>query len=417
MRKQEGILANLRKQKEALVNYFEAGCKPVGKLTVGLEVEHFITGTDGSPVSFEQVQQVMKALQQTGDVPVVMDGEYVGFYNDAYALSLEPACQLEISIFPQPSVSRLMAVYEGFAARMHRALAQQGLRGYNLGYHPTRRASALPLIPKKRYEVMDRYFQKRGNHGMQMMRATASTQVSVDYYSEQDFVRKYRVACLIAPLLALLTDNAPVYEGQPNHAYSVRTSIWNDVDPDRCGILPILMDEDFGFEKYADYILQKPLVVSRRGPRTEGVGRKSAFEVYPSAMGREEIEHVLSMFFFDVRLKSYIEIRVADSMPAAYVAGYAEMVKAILSSPAAQDGILRHYAGATVEDIEAAKVGICCNGYKAQVYGRPVADEVAWLMAQAKSRVTTAEGRRNLEPLAALAAQKKTIRETVTDYE
>ena len=91
-------MANLRKQKEALVNYFEAGCKPVGKLTVGLEVEHFITGTDGSPVSFEQVQQVMKALQQTGDVPVVMDGEYVGFYNDAYALSLEPACQLEMSM-------------------------------------------------------------------------------------------------------------------------------------------------------------------------------------------------------------------------------------------------------------------------------------------------------------------------------
>uniref|UniRef100_UPI0025DA9E4D hypothetical protein n=1 Tax=uncultured Gemmiger sp. TaxID=1623490 RepID=UPI0025DA9E4D len=60
---------------------------------------------------------------------------------------------------------------------------------------------------------------------------------------------------------------------------------------------------------------------------------------------------------------------------------------------------------------------ICCNGYKAQVYGRPVADEVAWLMAQAKSRVTTPEGRRNLEPLAALAAQKKTIRETVTENE
>ena len=117
-------MANLRKQKEALVNYFEAGCKPVGKLTVGLEVEHFITGADGSPIDFEQVQQVMKALQQTGDVPVVMDGEYVGFYNDAYAVSLEPACQLEISILPQPNVSRLMAVYEGFATRMHRALAQ-----------------------------------------------------------------------------------------------------------------------------------------------------------------------------------------------------------------------------------------------------------------------------------------------------
>lgn len=82
-------MANLRRQKEALVNYFEAGCKPAGKMTVGLEVEHFITRADGSPVDFEQIQQVMQALQQTGDVPVVMDGSYMGFYSDAYGISLE----------------------------------------------------------------------------------------------------------------------------------------------------------------------------------------------------------------------------------------------------------------------------------------------------------------------------------------
>ena len=125
--------------------------------------------------------------------------------------------------------------------------APLGLRAWNLGYHPTRRAEALPLIPKKRYEVMDRYLQKRGLHGTQMMRGTASTQVSVDYFSEEDFIRKYRVACLIAPMLALLTDNTPVYEGQPNHTPSVRTTIWNDVDPDRCGIPPMLMGRDIRF--------------------------------------------------------------------------------------------------------------------------------------------------------------------------
>lgn len=404
-------MANLRKQKDALIAYFEAGCKPEGQMRLGLEVEHFVTHTDQSPVVFEEIGQVMRALQQSDDVPVMQDGVFVGFYNDTYSISLEPACQLEVSIWPQDNVSQLMAVYELFCDRLRRVLTSMGMRAYALGYHPSRRAASLPLIPKKRYEVMDRYFQKRGHHGINMMRATASTQVSVDYFSEQDFVRKYRVACLITPLLALLTDNAPVYEGEPNHGYSVRTKIWNDVDADRCGIPPILMDPGFGFEAYADYVLQKPLVVSRHGQRTEGVGRKSAFEVYPSAIGREEIEHVLSMFFFDVRLKKYIEIRVGDAMPAAFIAGYAELLRAIFSSPAAQEGILRHYADATVEAIEAAKLGVCRNGYNAQVYGRRAADEIAWLLAQAKSRISTPEGRRRLEPLAALAARKTTIRE------
>ena len=404
-------MANLRKQKEAMVSYFAAGCKTDGHMRLGLEVEHFVTREDKGPVDFDTICQVMQTLQQTGDVPVVQDGIYVGFYNNAYSISLEPACQLEISIWPQDGVGQLMAVYEAFADRLRRALALHGLRAYAVGYHPSHRALTLPLIPKKRYEVMDRYFQKRGHHGVNMMRATASTQVSVDYFSEQDFVRKYRVACLIAPLLALLTDNAPVYEGKPNQAYSVRTRVWNDVDADRCGIPPCLMDTGFGFDAYADYVLQKPLVVSRRGPRTEGVGRKSAFEVYPSAISRDEIEHVLSMFFFDVRLKNYIEIRVGDSMPAVFIAGYAELLRAIFSSPAAQDGILRHYAGATVESIEAAKLGICNKGYNAHVYGRQAVDEIAWLLAQAKSRISTPEGRRRLEPLSALASRKTTIRE------
>ena len=56
-------MANLRRQKEALVAYFEAGCKPQGRMTVGLEVEHFLTSIDGTPASFEQAQAVMQALE------------------------------------------------------------------------------------------------------------------------------------------------------------------------------------------------------------------------------------------------------------------------------------------------------------------------------------------------------------------
>mgnify|MGYP002603531947 FL=1 len=61
--------------------------------------------------------------------------------------------------------------------------------------------------------------------------------------------------------------------------------------------------------------------------------------------------------------------------------------------------------------IEAAKVGICCNGYQAQVYGRAAAGEVSWLLAQAKSHAAAPDDRRLLEPLAELAAKKRTPRE------
>lgn len=50
--------------------------------------------------------------------------------------------------------------------------------------------------------------------------------------------------------------------------------------------------------------------------------------------------------------------------------------------------------GANSAQIEAAKVGICCNGYQAQVYGRAAAGEVSWLLAQAKSHAAAPDDRR-----------------------
>lgn len=402
-------MAKLEEQTRALTEYFRRGCKNKAPLTLGVEVEHFITHQDGAPAEFAEVQAVMQAMQKADDETITIDGLYMGYQTPLYVISLEPACQMEISIMPRTTVGEIMSIYEMYFTRLCAALAEADLRAYAIGFHPTRRAETLPLIPKERYRVMDRYFQKSGGHGIYMMRATASTQVSIDYFSEADFVQKYRVASLIAPLLALLTDNAPVYQAQPNHAYSVRTHIWNDVDPERCGVIPCLMDEDFGFASYARYLLQKPQIVVRHGQQTKGVGRRTAVETYGNRLSKNEIEQILSMFFFDVRLKSYIEIRVADSLAPRYIAAYVLLIKTIFSSQAAQEGILRHYADADVKAIEAAKLGVCSNGYKARVYGHPVAEELVWLLAQAKSRIPTLEERLILEPFVHLVDDKKTI--------
>lgn len=404
-------MSKLDEQKKALVEYFQQGCKPEGKLTLGLEVEHFITHAGGEPVTFAEVQNVMRQMQQPYDTPYMIDGEYMGYATQWYGISLEPACQVEISIAPQSSVPKIMDIYNQFYLQLSMTLAVRGLRAWTVSYHPTRRAEDLTLIPKQRYEAMDRYFKNTGACGIQMMRATASTQLSIDYFSERDFVNKMRAACLLTPFFALLSDNAVRYQGNRNNAYSVRTRIWQDVDSDRCGVPLHLMDPDFGFERYAETILTKPLIVALRGSRTKAVGRKSAHEIYGSHLLKKEIEQVLSMFFYDVRLKSYLEIRGADSMPPQFIAAYAQLVKTIFGSQAALQNVLRHYEGVNTGDIANAKVAVCKDGYNAWVYGRPIGKELAWLLLQARSRTATQEERALLEPLAKLVVTKKTIRE------
>ena len=65
----------------------------------------------------------------------------------------------------------------------------------------------IPLSDKKRYQYMDRYFQESGRYGRYMMRASASTQVSVDYNSEKDLVLKLRVLQKISPILMMMMES------------------------------------------------------------------------------------------------------------------------------------------------------------------------------------------------------------------
>ena len=223
-------MANLQKQIDALTAYFQADCVRPGVLPIALTIEHFITRLDGTPVDYAQLAQVIYSMQGH-DEPLREDNVYLGFRCPSYTITIQAGCQVTISLAPYPTVLQAMAVYEGCFTRLCNALAANNMYARTVGVHPSRRAELLPLVPQSGYMIMDRYFRNTGNQGGVMLRATASTRVTIRYTSEADFVRKFRVACLITPLLALLTDNVPLYQGESNHNYSIHTHIWNNVDP------------------------------------------------------------------------------------------------------------------------------------------------------------------------------------------
>ncbi len=405
-------MAKLDEQIKTVAGYFAADCEPEGRLTLGLEVEHFLTLSDGRAPEFAPVQAALQDMQGQGDAPVIADGTYLGYSGPACTVTLGPACQLRVSLAPQRDVQDIMDLYNNFYLQMGLTLAAHGLRAWTMGYHPTAHAEALPLLPSTRYEALDRYFKNTGACGLQVMRATAGTTLSIDYFDEADFVRKMRAASLLTPFFALLSDNAPVYQGSRNSVYTMRTRLWQDVDRDRCGVVPRLMDEDFGFARYAETVLTKPQVTAWRTGRVKAVGCKTAPDLYAAHVSQRETAHILSMFFYDVRLKSRIELRAADSMPPRYLAAYAQLVKSVFGSPAALQNVLRHYAGATTLDITTAKMAVCKDGYNALVYGRPASSELAWLLMQARSRTPSQEERALLDPFMTLLTTRKTIRET-----
>ncbi|MFR1638871.1 MAG: hypothetical protein ACLSVD_06610 [Eggerthellaceae bacterium] len=72
-------------------------------------------------------------------------------------------------------------------------------------------------------------------------------------------------------------------------------------------------------------------------------------------MTRAEVEHAVSMFFTDVRLKTYIEIRPADAMPIPYVIAYAALIKGLFYAPTSLDAMDGLFADVRRDDYLAAQ--------------------------------------------------------------
>lgn len=375
-RKNKGWYFGMKKETEQnniekIAAYFKEGEK-TGNLKTGVEIEHFVIGKDGNSMSYETAVEFMEALMDKEDRGYFEDGHLLGFFSADYSISLEPAAQVEISIAPKETIAEIEKVYKTFRSKADGWLEEKGFRLVNCGYHPQKKVSELSLIPKMRYEYMDRYFEKTGRYGKNMMRATASTQVSIDYENEADFVEKYRLACMLSPLFALLTDRSPVFEGKPVKTKLVRTVIWMNTDDIRCGIFPGTFAEDFGYRKYAEYLYNCPpiLIMDETGKAVE-TKTKTFRELYADReMTKAEIEHAVSMVFPDVRLKNYIEIRVADSMELPEVLQYTALIKTCFYKEQARRELYELLGSVDEEKIKQAKRSVIEKGFDGELYGK-----------------------------------------------
>lgn len=436
-----------------IVSYFESGARSCCQRqkastgVLGVEIEHFIVYDDGAPMTYAErsaenrigVRDVLQFLTTYYPHAIISEtGALIGCYNDEANITLEPAAQLEVSIAPFASIKRIGQVYQNFRACIDSFLNTYGAKLVAKGYHPTRLALEMPLIPKTRYHFMDGYFASLGTHGERMMRASASTQVSIDYYSEADAVRKLRIASALAPILGVIANNTQLFEQRPARPVS-RLTMWRDVDNDRCGVIPGVFSSGFGFESYAQWLLQMPPIFITRTPKppvrelinekqfvprssnahldgqrvdkqenAEGVwftGSLSAAQAYSDApMETNDIEHVISMHWPDVRLKRYIEIRCADSLPYEQMMAYAALIKGIFYSEKALCAIEEELgvtkSGTSVKndiwviteaDVDNAIEAIASQGSVAEVYGTSLTTWKAMLFTLAEESLGSSE--------------------------
>lgn len=367
--------------KQKLIEYFEEGCKKDSCRYIGLELEHFIVDRDTkAAIGFygeQGIEHVLKELGTFYDSEVMSEGHLIGLSCADHTLTLEPGAQMEISIAPQKNLREVMDIYERFHGRLNRIISPYGYNAVTVGYQPASREEEISMIPKERYSYMYRYFEKSGTCGKYMMKSTAATQVSIDYKNEAEFRIKYRAACMLAPVFSLITDNSPVFEGRIYEDGMLRQYIWDNVDNRRVHQIKGILEENFGFEQYADFVYDVPQIVARAPDGQYVYTKQSAREFYAGrAMDEEDVEQALSMVFPDVRLKKYIEIRVADSLPIEASMSYLALIRGAFCDAGTLKEFMAGFERIDVAGLMDARRAVRRAGIDAKVFGKAVTEVI-----------------------------------------
>ena len=311
-----------------LADHIAAGCKPMSEFRIGTEHEKFGFRHDGfatPPYEPAGIRALLEGMQSAEWTPITDHGNPIGLKgegpNDGASVSLEPAGQLELSGAPVETLHDTRAELETHFAHVAGVAQTLGLGFIPLGFHPTATREQMPWMPKGRYAIMRRYMPLVGTRGLDMMTRTCTVQVNLDYASEAEMVRKLRVSLLLQPLATALFANSPFTEGRPNGLQSARAEVWLDVDGDRSGIPPVFFEDGFGFERYAEWLLDMPMYFVHRQGRYIDLAGRSFRQFMAGHLGDTEAgEATLGDFadhmttaFTDVRLKRFLEMRGSDA--------------------------------------------------------------------------------------------------------
>ncbi|MCL1944723.1 MAG: glutamate-cysteine ligase family protein [Firmicutes bacterium] len=360
--------------KKKLLNYFLNDLST--KQLLGLELEHFVVKKNSlEMVDFYEENGIEFILKQL--IPFYEESHYSGEYligltRPNVIVTLEPGAQFEVSIGEFGSVKDIDIEYKKFYRELSPILDNLGYQLVTFGYHPTAKAQDISLLPKSRYMHMNERFANLGGMGLQMMRGSSATHVTVDFVDNVDFANKYRLANLLVPIMAHLTSNTPTFEGKPAPPL-VRMDIWDNTDKERSGFVSNVLDkEKFCLEDYAEYLLNiNPMFYNQNSELIPT--DKTTWECYQDRdITDEDCEHILSTVFNFVRVKRYIEMRVADSLPIDRALNYTTLLKGIFYNQNNIKTLLEMLKNCDTKSAQDGLIQIKQYGKNGIVYGKTV---------------------------------------------
>ena len=307
-------------EKTEILNLYTQGYKNQQDYKIGIEYERIpvsdltLENTDYYKDYGIKDLLLLLAKEDTWDF-ITDNKDIIGLKKGHDTITLEPGSQLEISTKPEKTIFQLKSKIDDINSALKPILNLYGISLLNYGVAPLSTYKSINLIPKRRYKIMARYLW--GILSDVMMRETAGIQCCIDFSSEEDAMRKFKLANKLSPFLTAMFANSPIRGGVDTGYKSFRALSWLNTDNDRCGFAGKI-SEEFSFEEYINCVLKTPMLFIQRNNLLFEINGDLTFEEFMQDGWKgedptiEDYELQANLYFPEVRMRNFIELRNTD---------------------------------------------------------------------------------------------------------
>jgi glutamate--cysteine ligase len=305
--------------KEQIIKYFESGIKNIKDFKIGIEHEKFLfNNKDNKRVNYSKIKEMFTALLEFGWNPILEKENIIGLNKGGKNITIEPGNQIELSGDKLNHLHEACAESQDYLFELKQVTKKLDIKIVSAGFDPISKLEEIPNNPKQRYELMTKDMPLGGELSLDMMYRTCGTQLNIDYKSEKDFIKKFKIVNSIVPISIALFANSSIVEKKNSNYLSYRSKVWQSTSR---GGLPKLFLEELNFEKYSEFIMDFPILfIQEKGNYISG--QKYTFKDFMDGKIEEignrlptesDLTTHLSTIFTENRLKKYIELRSMDT--------------------------------------------------------------------------------------------------------
>ena len=303
--------------KKNIIDYFQSGSKSHNECSIGIEHEKLLFyEKNNQRINYESILEMFKELYEFGWKPVYEGQNIISLNKGKKNITLEPGNQIELSGEILNNIHEACSESQNYLFELKLVTKRLNIQIVSSGFDPFSKLNEIPSNPKKRYSLMTKEMPKEGRLSLDMMYRSCGTQVNLDYVSENDFSKKFFVLNRIVPIIIALFANSSIIEKKESKFLSYRSYVWQNTSR---GGLPKIFLEKMDFEKYADFIINYPVLFIQKNENyfnpngktfKDFIEGKIEFKKTPS---EKDLTNHLSTIFTETRLKKYIEFRSMDA--------------------------------------------------------------------------------------------------------